>query len=75
MYEPGDWSLNPRCWPEPQKMVDELRGLGIELMITAWPFMGMPFDNGTATSVNWDEFARQGFLANSTSTGKPESMW
>ena len=30
-------------------MVDELRGLGIELMVTTWPFMGMPYDNGTAT--------------------------
>jgi alpha-D-xyloside xylohydrolase len=39
----GDWSLNPQCWPDPKAMVDELRALGIELMITTWPFMGMPF--------------------------------
>ena len=36
----GDWALNPTCWPDPQGMVDELRELGIELMITVWPFMG-----------------------------------
>jgi alpha-D-xyloside xylohydrolase len=58
----GDWSLNPVCWPDPQKMVDELRSLGIELMITVWPFMGMPYPNGTAASTNWDEFYSKGYL-------------
>ena len=30
----GDWQLNPACWPDPQAMVDELHGMGIELMVT-----------------------------------------
>jgi alpha-D-xyloside xylohydrolase len=73
--EMGDMGLNPECWPDPQAMVDELRMLGIELMITFWPFVGLPYDNGTAVSRHWDEFNNQGFLANSTTTGKPESFW
>jgi len=55
----GDMGLNPECWPDPQAMVDELRMLGIELMITFWPFVGLPYDNGTAVSRHWDEFNTQ----------------
>ena len=32
---------------------------GIELMITFWPFVGLPYDNGTAVSRHWDEFNQQ----------------
>lgn len=71
----GDWSLNPTCWPDPQAMVDELRGMGIELMITVWPFMGMPYKNGTLSSANYKEFEDRGFLAQSTQTNKTESIW
>lgn len=73
--EMGDFGLNPVCWPDPKAMVDELRELGIELMVTVWPFMGLPYANGTAVSTHWDEFSSQGFLANSTATGKPETFW
>lgn len=31
--EMGDFGLKPQCWPDPQAMVDELRTLGIELMV------------------------------------------
>ena len=34
----GDWTFNPACWPDPQGMVDELQTLGIEVMVTFWPF-------------------------------------
>jgi alpha-D-xyloside xylohydrolase len=30
----GDFEFNPACWPDPQGMVDELRGMGIELMVS-----------------------------------------
>jgi alpha-D-xyloside xylohydrolase len=33
----GDWKFDPRCWPDPDAMVKELRGLGIELMVSVWP--------------------------------------
>jgi alpha-D-xyloside xylohydrolase len=71
----GDMGLNPACWPDPQAMVDELQGMGIELMITFWPFMGLPYANGTAVSRHWDEFNSKGYLATSAATGKPESFW
>ena len=33
----GDWSLDPKCWPDPAAMVRELREMGIELMVSVWP--------------------------------------
>jgi hypothetical protein len=35
----GNWELNPHCWPDPQAMVDELRSMDIELMVTFWPYV------------------------------------
>ena len=52
----GDWQLNPTCWPDPQGMVDEINELGIELMITFWPFQ-------TTSSINWDLYSSNGWLA------------
>lgn len=67
--EMGNFALNPACWPDPQAMVDELRSMGIELMITLWPFVGQN------VSSNWDEYLDNGFLANSTATGNPDTFW
>ena len=33
----GDWDFDPRCWPDPDGMVRELREMGIELMVSVWP--------------------------------------
>lgn len=30
-------SLKKECWPDPVGMAEEMRGLGVELMITHWP--------------------------------------
>ena len=60
--EMGDWQLNPECWPDPKAMVDELRGMGIELMITFWPFIGMN------ESTHWDEYHDKGYLAVNSGT-------
>ena len=51
----GDWTLNPRCWPDPQGMFDELQTLGIELMVTFWPFQ-------SRESTHWQEFSSNGYL-------------
>ncbi|KAJ9443699.1 alpha-D-xyloside xylohydrolase [Diplonema papillatum] len=67
--EMGDWSLNPICWPDPQAMMDELRELGIELMITCWPFVGIN------VSVHWDEFSQNKWLALNSTSGTPDSFW
>lgn len=58
----GDWSLNPACWPDPQGMVDELASLGIELMITFWPFQTPP-------SQHWNQYVDNGYLATNLTGG------
>lgn len=33
----GDWCFDEKYWPDPQAMVNELRSMGIELMVSIWP--------------------------------------
>lgn len=33
----GEWRFDPRDWPDPRAMVDELKELGVELMVSIWP--------------------------------------
>lgn len=33
----GEWKFDPVKWPDPQAMVDELKSMGIELMVSIWP--------------------------------------
>lgn len=33
----GDWSFDPQCWPDPAAMVEELKSLGMECMVSVWP--------------------------------------
>ncbi|GAA5214401.1 TIM-barrel domain-containing protein [Corallincola platygyrae] len=33
----GDLCFDPKYWPDPQAMVDELTSMGIELMVSIWP--------------------------------------
>lgn len=33
----GDWKFDPKFWPDPKAMVDELKEMGIELMVSIWP--------------------------------------
>lgn len=47
---------DPRCWPDPQGMVDELQTLGIEPMVTFWPFQ-------TLAATHWAQYNSSGFLA------------
>ena len=63
----GDWELNADCWPEPQKMVDELREMGIELMITFWPYVGMQ------VSKHWEEYESNGWLLTNATNGSSHS--
>ncbi|MCT4596247.1 MAG: family 31 glucosidase, partial [Vallitalea sp.] len=35
-YE-GDWRFDEEYWPDPKAMVDELKDMGIELMVSVWP--------------------------------------
>ncbi|MDA8297865.1 MAG: family 31 glucosidase [Actinomycetota bacterium] len=55
----GDWRFDPAEWPDPQAMVDELRELGVELMVSIWPTVN-------PKSRNYEEMERRGLLIDST---------
>ena len=41
----GEWRFDPSEWPDPQAMADELRELGVELMVSIWPTVNPNSDN------------------------------
>ena len=41
----GEWKFDPAEWPDPQAMVDELRELGVELMVSIWPTVNPNSEN------------------------------
>jgi alpha-D-xyloside xylohydrolase len=51
----GEWRFDPTEWPDPQAMVDELRELGVELMVSIWPTVN-------PNSATYSEMDRRGFL-------------
>jgi alpha-D-xyloside xylohydrolase len=51
----GDWRFDPVDWPDVEGMVRELRGMGIELMVSIWPTVD-------ARSVNYREMLEKGYL-------------
>ena len=63
----GDFVFNPNCYPDPAIMVEELQGMGIELMVTMWPYMGFN------VSSNWNEYLSNNWLANDTVTGRADT--
>jgi len=34
----GDWSFNSKDWPDPKSMVKQLNDMGMEVMVSVWPF-------------------------------------
>jgi alpha-D-xyloside xylohydrolase len=51
----GEWKFDPAEWPDPQAMVDELKSLGVELMVSIWPTVN-------PNSANYTEMAQRGLL-------------
>jgi alpha-D-xyloside xylohydrolase len=51
----GEWKFDPADWPDPQAMVDELKELGVELMVSIWPSIN-------PDSENYGEMDRRGLL-------------
>ena len=41
----GEWKFDTAEWPDPQAMVDELRGMGVELMVSIWPTVNPASEN------------------------------
>ncbi len=51
----GDWTFDREYWPDPKAMIDELKGMGIELMVSVWPTV----EEG---SENYREMEEKGYL-------------
>ncbi len=62
----GDWRFDEREFPDPEAMVRELKEMGIELMVSVWPFVDVK-------SENYAEMKEKGFLIR-TERGVPYSM-
>ncbi|KAJ9165270.1 Alpha-D-xyloside xylohydrolase [Coniochaeta hoffmannii] len=52
----GDWRFDEDYFPDPGAMVAELKGLGVELMVSIWPTVE------DRASENWDEMLERGLL-------------
>jgi alpha-D-xyloside xylohydrolase len=62
----GDWQFDPDLWPDPAAMVDELKEMGIQLMVSIWPTVN-------ALSPNFKEMQERGLLVR-TERGIPVLM-
>ena len=51
----GDWKFDREYWPDPKAMVDELKAMGIELMVSIWPTV-------EESSENYREMEEKGYL-------------
>ncbi len=51
----GDWSFDPKYWPDPDQMVKELEQMGIKLMVSIWPTV-------EEKSENYKEMLEKGYL-------------
>lgn len=64
-YE-GEWKFDPEYWPDPEAMVQELKEMGIELMVSVWPTVDY-------CSENFWEMKEKGYLIN-TDRGFPNGL-
>lgn len=53
-YE-GEWKFDPTYWPDPDAMIAELKGMGVELMVSIWPTVDR-------NSENYKEMATKGLV-------------
>jgi alpha-D-xyloside xylohydrolase len=51
----GEWKFDPEFWPDPVAMVEELKAMGIELMVSIWPTVDH-------RSENFEEMLAKGYL-------------
>ncbi len=41
----GDWDFDPKFWPDPVALVNELDSMGIKLMVSVWPVVESASEN------------------------------
>lgn len=51
----GEWKFDPVYWPHPEAMIQELKDMGIELMVSIWPTVD-------TRSENYEEMKQKGYL-------------
>lgn len=51
----GDWHFDPKYWPDPKAMVDELHAMGTKVMVSVWPSVDRK-------SENFEEMQARGLL-------------
>ncbi|MGB9591169.1 MAG: TIM-barrel domain-containing protein, partial [Candidatus Kryptoniota bacterium] len=54
----GDWKFDSEYWPNPKAMVEDLKSIGVELMVSVWPTV-------EETSENYKEMVEKGYLIRS----------
>jgi alpha-D-xyloside xylohydrolase len=64
----GDFKFEPRDWPDPQAMVDELKSLGIETVVSVWPTID-------ERSENFGQMAANGYLVNADRGNSNHMTW
>lgn len=63
----GEFKFEPRDWPHPEKMVKELKDMGIETVVSVWPTID-------ERSENYAVMADKGYLVR-TDRGKDTMTW
>ena len=51
----GDWKFDPAYWPDPKAMIEELKSMGLQLMVSIWPTV-------ETDSENYEEMLENGYL-------------
>lgn len=51
----GDWKFDSAYWPDPKAMIEELKSMGIQLMVSIWPTV-------ETDSENYEEMLENGYL-------------
>ena len=64
----GDFKFEPRDWPDPKAMVEELKSMGIELVVSVWPTIDQK-------SENYGEMAENGYLVNADRSNAIHMDW
>ncbi|MCR5743657.1 MAG: family 31 glucosidase [Lachnospiraceae bacterium] len=64
----GDFKFEKRDWPDPKAMVDELKSLGIETVVSVWPTID-------EKSENFSEMAEKGYLVTSDRGNSNHMTW
>ena len=83
----GDWKFDEEYWPDPEGMIKELNGMGIELMVSIWPTVDKNsenfeemFSNGMLTRTNRGvrttmQFVNDTLFYDATSEKAREFVW